>query len=118
MKQDHYKNVGVVVLVLLLLAAFFQFKKGYDTKYFVIAVFCFAALMYTFEPLAKHFSTYWMKFGKLLGDVNSRIILSVFFILFLLPMALLKRVFTKTAKRQGSTWLVIEDEQHNFKNPW
>jgi len=118
MKQDHYKNVGVVILVLLFAGTYPQIEKGSDPKCFFLGVLCFGALMYIFEPLAKLFSNYWMKLGKLMGNINSRIILSIFFIIFLLPMALLKKVFTKKENDESSAWLTIEAEKHNFKNPW
>jgi len=42
-------------------------------------------------------SEYWMKFAHILGNVNSRIILSIVFYMILTPFALIYRMFNKAA---------------------
>jgi hypothetical protein len=109
--NNHYKNVGVVLLVFLSIAFL------YDIKYLFWSVVCLGVLLFSFEKFAILFSKYWMNFGKVLGDVNSRIILSIFFILILLPMAILKRIFTSSKMGIHSTW-VEERQEIDFTKPW
>lgn len=60
---------------------------------------CFAlALLLTglfVKPAAGVISKAWLKFAELLGAFNSKILLSLVFFLFLTPLALLFRLFTK-----------------------
>lgn len=112
MKQSHYKIVGVVVLVLLGLYFFTQ------KNWIAYTAFTIGILSYSFESFAKHFADKWMKLGKFLGDINATILLSVFYILLLLPMAFLKKLFAKSNKQTQTTWLDVQEEKINFDKPW
>ena len=116
--KDHYKIVGVVILVLLLLAFVMEYRFDKDNKHLLIGILVFGVLMYSFEKLALLFSKYWMKFAKVLGDFNSKIILSVFFLLILTPVALLKKISTKKTAHGDSTWKSVEADVPDFKKPW
>ncbi|MCB0510620.1 MAG: hypothetical protein H6579_04845 [Chitinophagales bacterium] len=119
MKQDHYKNIGIVILALVLLAHFLKSKFDLENNYLLFGVLAFGAILYTFESLAKAFSKLWMSFGKALGFVNSKIILSVFFALILSPLALLKRCFgSKNLGSNSSAWLLVENKEEDFTKPW
>jgi hypothetical protein len=52
----------------------------------------------------------WLKFAHILGWVNSRILLSVVFYVFLTPLSLLKKLFSSTdslklKQPQNTTWV-------------
>lgn len=65
----------------------------------VAAVFAVPALIY---PLAlKPIYWVWMRIGAVLGFINTRIILGVFYFVLLVPLALLLRVTGKVSMRQG-----------------
>ena len=110
-KESHYKNVGVVLMVLFIIAFLYKISS-----LFWGVVIC-GAVLYTFEGLAILFSRYWMHLGKLLGEINSRIILSIFFILILAPTALLKKLLSSSKNEGGSTW-VEENSSVDFTKPW
>lgn len=110
-KTQHHKNIGVVLLVMLSVAFLNHF-----TYLFWGTVF-FGVLLFSSDKLAILFSEYWMKLGKLLGDINSRIILSIFFILLLSPLAFIKRIFSSSPKNIHSTWLE-ENQDIDFTKPW
>lgn len=110
-KQEHYKIAGIVVLVLSALAFLYQ------NKMLFYGTLVFAILLYSFEAFAVFFAKWWMKLGKFLGNINSRIILSVFFLLVLTPIALLKKLVS-TSKNEGkSTWQDTNSEI-DFTKPW
>lgn len=111
MKQNHYKIVGVVVLVLMGLF-FFTHKNWIAYLAFSIGV-----LSYSFEWFAKQFADKWMKFGKFLGDINATILLTFFFMVFLLPLSILRRFFVKK-ETLNSTWINVKEEKINFNKPW
>lgn len=113
MKNQHYKNIGVVLLVLFAIAYFTQ------NKYVFWGTFTFGVILMSSEKLAILFSDTWMKFGKFLGDINARIILTFFFLFIINPVALLKKIFgTKEAQTDNSNWKEVQEESVNFKNPW
>lgn len=111
MKKEHYKIVGVVVLVLMIL---FFFTKNVYVFYFASAL---GVLSYSFESFAKTFAKYWMFFGKTIGNFNAKIILGVFFLLFVMPLGLLKKFFSKKEDKLNSRWIESENSI-NFKKLW
>ena len=50
---------------------------------------------------------YWKKFGKILGKINTTIILSVIYYLIISPIGLIKQLVTPK-QRQNSYWLDIK----------
>jgi hypothetical protein len=61
----------------------------------------------------------WMQLAKLLGYINSRILLSVIFFLFLTPIALLMRLFGKTqfVKKAGAQQSLFVTRNHLYNRP-
>lgn len=113
MKKQHYKNIGVVLLVMFAIAYFTH------NKYVFFGTLAMGILLMSFEKLAILFSDTWMKFGKILGDINARIILSIFFLFIINPLALLKKLFgAKTTALENTNWQEIKEDKVNFKNPW
>jgi hypothetical protein len=110
-KQEHYKIAGIVVLVLSALAFLYQ------NKMLFYGTLGFAILLYSFEAFAVFFAKWWMKLGKFLGDVNSRIILSIFFLFILTPVALLKKLVSYKRLEGKSSWQNAGAEV-DLTKPW
>lgn len=70
--------------------------------------------------IAKKIAELWIGFGHILGAINSRIILSLFFAFILIPLSYAKRIFgTKPKSTIKTNWIkVSEEEIINFNNPW
>lgn len=117
-KQDTYKAAGIVLLVLLLLSFWAKEYYKLDHNYLTLVVLAFAVVLYTFEGAAILFVKYWMKFGKLLGDINAKIILSLLFVLILVPVALLKKITAVKTEETLSNWKSISNEAVDFTKPW
>ncbi len=76
-------------------------------------------------PLARLIANAWIKFAELLGYINSRILLTIVFYVFLFPIAIVSRLFNKDSlqlkpKNSGS---YFSDRNHDFvpedfRNPW
>ncbi len=68
----------------------------------------------------------WNGFAKVLGFINSRIILSGIFFLILTPIALLSRLFSKDRMqlkrlKKGESYFKNRDHEYgpeDFENPW
>lgn len=80
---------SMIAIATGLLAVHFIFKISF-LDYVALAILLIALLSY---PLAALVSKGWMKFAEGLGFINSKIILSVIFFLFLVPIALIYRLF-------------------------
>lgn len=117
-KQDTYKVVGIVLLVLMFIALWAKQRYALEHNYLYFLVLAVGILLYTFEGLAKLFVKYWMKLGKLLGDINARIILSVLFLVVVIPVALLKKLSSGKATKRDSNWDTNNDEVMDFTKPW
>lgn len=76
-------------------------------------------------PVARIIAFLWMKLAMILGYINSRILLSIVFYLFLFPIAMVARLFNKDIlqlkpKKSGS-YFSDRDHEYNsedFKYPW
>lgn len=107
-------------------------KKIYLDLLVIVAGFCLLAYLFRLPYLlipagmaalsavhpktAGAVSWAWEKLGKALGWVNSRILLSVFFVLFITPFAILVRWTSK--KRAGGEWKDVSDQKTDFSKPW
>ena len=78
------------------------------------------------KPLARVISRAWMKFAEVIGTFNSKLILSLVYYLFLTPLALMYRAFSKNSLsikpgREAETLFVIRDHTYtktDFEKMW
>ena len=89
-----------------------------EHNYLYFIVLALGILLYTFESLANLFVKYWMKLGKILGDINARIILTLLFVFVLIPIALLKKLSSIKVDKRDSTWEATTDDVMDFTKPW
>lgn len=87
--QDRYKTILVIVTGLLALAWIFNIPLLGK-----LALATGAASIF-FPPFARAIVWAWFKISLGLGWANSRILLSIVYFLFLMPIAWLSRLFTK-----------------------
>jgi hypothetical protein len=112
--QDRYKTILVIVTGLLTLSLIFQL--AWLTKVTVIigvvAIFIPAA--------AKGIEWAWLKLATFLGWINSRILLSIVYFLFLMPLAWVSRLFTKDPlvlrKRKTASLFVTRNHLYTKKD--
>jgi hypothetical protein len=87
--QDRYKTILVMVTGLLAIALIFKIS-------WLIMVSLVIGLLASFIPAAARWIEWgWLKLAMALGWINSRILLSVIYFVFLLPIAWISRLFTK-----------------------
>ena len=54
----------------------------------------------------------WMGFGKILGNINGKIILSIFFFVLLVPVAFVKKIAKgKRRENNKSNWQILQKEE-------
>ncbi|WP_254154426.1 SxtJ family membrane protein [Chryseosolibacter indicus] len=110
-EQDRYKTILVIVTGLLVLSQIF------DVGAFNIAALVVGLLAILITPAAKFIEWLWFRIAIGLGWVNSRILLSIIFFFFLMPMAWFSRRFSKDSlnlKRKNAASL-FNTRNHKYR---
>jgi hypothetical protein len=89
MPQDRYKTILVIVTGLLAIATIFKIEW---LNILALAIGVFSIFI---QAAAKAIEWAWLKLAMGLGWINSRILLSVIYFIFLLPIAWVSRLFTR-----------------------
>jgi hypothetical protein len=112
--QDRFKTILVIVTGLLVLAWIF------DLPVLGKIAVVIGVLSVFIPPAAKAIEWGWLKLALALGWVNSRILLSLIYFIFLLPIAWLSRLFTKDPlmlkKNEASSLFVTRDHLYTGKD--
>ena len=118
--QDRFKTILVIVTGLLALAWIFDIPLLGKIALGIGVVSIFI------PPAARAIEWAWFKIALALGWVNTRILLSVVYFLFLMPIAWLSRLFTKDPlalkKTQERATLYVTRNHHytgkDLENIW
>ncbi len=101
MKENNSKVILVMVVGFMLIATYLHFKTEYATAakvLFIVALSIGVASL--IPPLERLIVWIWEKIGLVLGWINTKIILSLVFFIFLTPFGILSRIFTKKSALQ------------------
>ena len=114
MQSDKYKTILVIVTGLLAIAWIF------DLPLLGKIAVVISAISICIPAAARGIEWVWFKIALGLGWVNSRILLSVIYFIFLLPIAWLSRLFTKDPlalrKNKRATLFVTRDHLYTGKD--
>ncbi len=102
-----YSDILVIVLGFTILYLLFYYKV------FVIIALTLGILSIFSLRIATIVSHFWRKLAFYLGWVNSRIILTIFYYLFLFPLSILYRIFRKKKKQNLES--VFENRNHKYE---
>ena len=112
--QDRYKTILVIVTGLLAIAWIFDIPVLGRVAVIIGAISIFI------PAAARAIEWVWFKIALALGWVNSRILLSIIYFVFLMPLAWLSRLFTKDPlslkKNARSTLFVTRDHLYTGKD--
>ena len=114
MKESNTKVILVIVTGFLVLSYIFK-SIGMELRY-VAAGICIASFI---PPLERLIVWIWDKIALVLGWINTKIILSVVFFIFLTPFALLARLFSKNSlqlKQNPHTTFVERNHTYSKKD--
>ena len=95
--QDSLRVTSVVVLAVLLVGYFF------GINWLVYTGLGLMGLALLSSTINEYFAWIWMAFARMIGTVNSKILLTIIFYLFLTPVSVLYRAIS------GSPILTVED---------
>jgi len=88
--REQSKDTGMAMVLILLMAAWFTGDKRYLAAAIIVLVISMASPM-VFFPLGK----VWFGFSHYLGLIVSKIVLSVIFVLIVVPVGLARRMAGK-----------------------
>jgi hypothetical protein len=112
--QDRFKTILVIVTGLLAVGWIFDIPLLGKISLMIGAVSIFI------PPAARAIEWIWLKIALVLGWINSRILLSIIYFVFLMPVAWLSRLFTRdplALKRdKRSTLFVTRDHLYTGKD--
>lgn len=126
-KEKVLETILVIVSGLLLVFAFASYERNFlENKinlFYLFALFIalFSVISFWF---AKTISYLWYKLADAMGFVMSKVILSLIFYLFLLPLSIFYRIFNKdllTLRKRKESYYKSIDRLYfskDFENPW
>ena len=88
-QSTKYQSLLVIVLGFSIIALVF------DWKYLLYGVIALGVLSMMFSFFGDFVVTAWFKLAHVLGWFNARVLLSIVFFLFLFPISLIYRIFSK-----------------------
>lgn len=95
--------------ILVLVGAFVVCYWIWDKKIFLLIAIILIATGVFSSYLADKISWLWLKFAELIGSVMSKVLLSIVFFVFLLPLAIMYRLtkknFLSLKKTEGSYYI-------------
>lgn len=94
-RQKHLETILVLVLALVVFYWLKHVKSPETAKYILLAAVIVGLIGVFIPSLADKIHWAWMKLAHAMGWVMSKVILTLVFFVFLLPMALAKKFFGK-----------------------
>jgi hypothetical protein len=96
LKIRDLRSFGLIWSIFLILISLFPVLKGHHIRYWPIpfSVLFLIISFYTPKILSK-FYVIWVKFGNLIGNVISKIVLFIIFYLLITPIGLILRISGK-----------------------
>lgn len=98
-RQKHLETILVLVLALGVFYWFSHIKRPELAKYYLLSALILGLIGVFIPFLADKIHVGWMKLAHVMGWVMSKVILTLVFFVFLLPMSLIVRLMGKTGVR-------------------
>ncbi len=112
------KHTSLVVIAIGFAVLYSVFKN-----YWLLTPVAIAAIGFAVSPLGEMIHRCWLMLAKVLGYINSRIILSILFFLLLSPLALFRKLFQRKPKSPESLKSFFTTRNHvytkeDLQAPW
>lgn len=119
-KEDNSKVILVIIAGFLIISAYLEFftEKQHIAEYVRYTALGIGAASF-FPPLERLVVWIWEKIAHVLGWINTKIILSVVFFIFLTPFGILSRIFSKNSlklKQDSNTTFVERNHTYSKKD--
>ena len=121
-KVSSNRSFGIVFFVVFLIISLWPLKNHLDIRIWSLVIsFIFLTLGVLNSQLLSPFNKIWFKFGILLGNIISPLIMSLVFFFVVTPTSLILKLFKKDIlslkKNKSNTyWKKKEDYNTSMKN--
>jgi hypothetical protein len=125
-KASRERELETLLLLCVALVVLFFITQKQHVFYLTLSVMLGLIGMFS-RLLTSKISWAWLKLGEIIGSVMSKFILSAVFFLFLLPVAMLSRIFSKNRsnlqlkKTDGSSYYATRNHRYqpkDLENVW
>ena len=112
------KGFGYNFSLVCLAITLYFFLKFESFNFFFLISLCFFWLTIYYPACFKLPAFVWEQFGILLGKFNSPIVLTLIYVVTILPVNLVLRIFSINllSKKINSYWVKRSDDRINFRN--
>ncbi|MES2676845.1 MAG: SxtJ family membrane protein [Pseudomonadota bacterium] len=96
--KKELKNFGLIWSIIFFIAAFIPVFKGLEMRIWALYVCLLFVATALFYPQIYHqtrFYQTWIKFGDILGKINSKIIIGILFYAIFMPIGLVLKILRK-----------------------
>jgi hypothetical protein len=110
--------------MLIIAAGFIVLFIAFKIKWLLLIALMVAVLGAMSKLATQGITWFWFKISEILGWINSRVLLSIIFFLFLFPISLLMRLLNKmTIKMKKEKETYYQERKHTFtpedlENTW
>ena len=121
-KISSNRSFGIVFFIVFFIIGIYPLKDGEDLRYWIIfisLIFLFLGLINS--KLLTPLNRIWFKFGVILGNIISPIILGLVFFFVVTPTAFMLKAFGKDVlklkkNKNNSYWIEKSNIKSNMKN--
>ena len=121
-KLPSNRNFGIIFSIFFLIVALWPLLNQNEIRIWslVISFLFFVLGLFNFKLLTP-LNKLWLKFGIILGNIISPVIMGIIFFLVVTPTALIMRIFKKDIlklkKNSNNTyWIIKDDTKSDMRN--
>ena len=116
------KSFGIVFFLVFLIIGIYPILKGNDPNYWSIIISVIFLILGLFNSIyLTPFNKLWFKFGILLGQIISPIVMGIIFFIVVTPIALFMKILNKDVlnlnkNNKKTYWIEYKNKSSKMKN--
>ena len=116
------KSFGIVFFLVFLIIGIYPILKGNDPNYWSIIISVIFLILGLFNSIyLTPFNKLWFKFGILLGQIISPIVMGIVFFIVVTPIALVMKILNKdilnlNKNNKKTYWIEYKNKSSKMKN--
>ena len=116
------RSFGIVFFLVFLIIGFYPFLKGNEPYFWSIIISVIFLILGLFNSIyLTPFNKLWFKFGILLGQIISPIVMGIVFFIVVTPIALFMKILNKdilnlNKNNKKTYWIEYKNKSSKMKN--
>ena len=121
-KISSNRSFGIVFFLVFLIIGFYPFLKGNEPYFWSIIISVIFLILGLFNSIyLTPFNKLWFKFGILLGQIISPIVMGIVFFIVVTPIALVMKILNKdilnlNKNNKKTYWIEYKNKSSKMKN--